>query len=71
MMVPIIQTGIAAPHAQGLMVGIEYTCLIAGYMLSCWVNYGFHFMLPDAMSWQGPFNIQVLLLFPLVVMSFF
>jgi MFS family permease len=71
MTVPIIQTEIAAPHARGLMVGIEYTCLIAGYMLSCWVDYGFHFMLPDAMSWQGPFIIQILLSFLLVVMSFF
>jgi MFS family permease len=71
MTVPIIQTEIAAPHARGLMVGIEYTCLIAGYMLSCWVDYGFHFMVPDAMSWQGPFIIQILLSFLLVVMSFF
>jgi MFS family permease len=71
MTVPIIQTEIAAPHARGLMVGIEYTCLIAGYMLSCWVDYGFHFMLPDNMSWQGPFIIQILLSFLLVVISFF
>ncbi|KAH7072267.1 general substrate transporter [Paraphoma chrysanthemicola] len=71
MTVPVIQTEIAAPHARGLMVGIEYTCLIAGYMLSCWVDYGFHFMLPDAMSWQGPFIIQILLSFLLVTMSFF
>lgn len=71
MTVPIIQTEIAAPHARGMMVGIEYTCLIAGYMLSCWVDYGFHFMLPDNMSWQGPFIIQILLSFLLVIMSFF
>lgn len=71
MTVPIIQTEIAAPHARGLVVGIEYTCLIAGYMLSCWVDYGFHFMLPDNMSWQGPFIIQIILSFILVVMSFF
>ncbi|KAH6639226.1 general substrate transporter [Boeremia exigua] len=71
MTVPIIQTEIAAPHARGLMVGIEYTCLIAGYMLSCWVDYGFHFMIPDNMSWQGPFIIQILLSFLLVAMSFF
>lgn len=30
MTVPITQTEIAAPHARGLMVGIEYTCPIAG-----------------------------------------
>ncbi|KAK4903591.1 hypothetical protein LTR49_026800 [Elasticomyces elasticus] len=54
MTVPIIQTEIAAPHARGLMVGIEYTFLIAGYMLSCWVDYGFNFMLPSKLSWQGP-----------------
>jgi MFS family permease len=71
MTVPIIQTEIAAPHARGLMVGIEYTFLIAGYMLSCWVDYGFHFMLPDDMSWQGPFIIQIALSLFLVGMSFF
>ncbi|KAK6222276.1 hypothetical protein LQW54_000976 [Pestalotiopsis sp. IQ-011] len=71
MTVPIIQTEIAAPHARGMMVGIEYTCLIAGYMLSCWVDYGFHFMLPDPMSWQGPFIIQIILSAILVLMSFF
>ncbi|KAK4151688.1 general substrate transporter [Chaetomidium leptoderma] len=71
MTVPIIETEIAAPHARGLMVGIEYTCLIAGYMLSCWADYGFHIMLPDAMSWQGPFIIQIILSAFLVLMSFF
>ncbi|KUI68060.1 High-affinity glucose transporter [Cytospora mali] len=71
MTVPIIQTEIAAPHARGLMVGIEYTFLIAGYMLSCWVDYGFYFLLPDHMSWQGPFIIQIALAFILLVMSFF
>ena len=35
MTVPSIQMEIAAPHARGLMVDIEYTCFIAGYMLSC------------------------------------
>ncbi len=71
MTVPVIQTEIAAPHARGLMVGIEYTFLIAGYMLSCWVDYGFHFLLPDNLSWQGPFIIQTVLSLVLFVMSFF
>ena len=71
MTVPVIQTEIAAPHRRGLMVGIEYTFLISGYMLSCWVDYGFNFMLPDKLSWQGPFIVQVALSFILVAMSFF
>lgn len=71
MTVPIIQTEIAAPHRRGLMVGIEYTFLIAGYMLSCWVDYGFNFLLPSDMSWQGPFIIQIILSFILLTMSFF
>ncbi|KAI5274266.1 general substrate transporter [Aureobasidium subglaciale] len=71
MTVPIIQTEIAAPNARGLMVGIEYTFLIAGYMLSCWVDYGFNFLLPSDMSWQGPFIIQIVLSFILFAMSFF
>jgi hypothetical protein len=53
------------------MVGIEYTFLIAGYMLSCWVDYGFNFLLPDKMSWQGPFIVQIVLSFFLFAMSFF
>ncbi|OJZ90252.1 hypothetical protein ASPFODRAFT_414257 [Aspergillus luchuensis CBS 106.47] len=71
MTVPIIQTEIAAPHRRGLMVGIEYTFQIAGYMLSCWVDYGFNFLLPSEMSWQGPFIIQIALSFILLAMSFF
>lgn len=71
MTVPIIQTEIAAPHRRGLMVGIEYTSQIGGYMLSCWVDYGFNFMLPTNMSWQGPFIIQIIMAFILLVMSFF
>ncbi|KAK5045135.1 hypothetical protein LTR84_009468 [Exophiala bonariae] len=71
MTVPIIQTEIAKPHRRGMMVGIEYTFLIAGYMLSCWVDYGFNFMLPDKMSWQGPFIVQIILSFVLFTMSFF
>lgn len=71
MTVPIIQTEIAAAHARGLMVGIEYTFLIAGYMLSCWVDYGFHFLLPEQISWQGPFIVQIVLSFILLTMSFF
>lgn len=71
MTVPIIQTEIAAPHRRGMMVGIEYTFLIAGYMLSCWVDYGFNFLLPGKLSWQGPFIIQIVLSFFLFVMSFF
>lgn len=71
MTVPIIQTEIAPPHRRGLMVGIEYSCLIAGYMLSCWVDYGFNFLLPDPISWQGPFIIQIVLSFVLLGMSFF
>lgn len=71
MTVPIIQTEIAAPHRRGLMVGIEYTFSIAGYMLSCWVDYGFNFLLPSEMSWRGPFIVQIVLSFILLAMSFF
>nr|OQO19749.1 hypothetical protein B0A51_11820 [Rachicladosporium sp. CCFEE 5018] len=71
MTVPVIQSEIAAPHRRGLMVGIEYTFLIAGYMLSCWVDFGFNFTLPSSMSWQGPFIIQIALSFLLLVMSFY
>ncbi|KAF7540714.1 hypothetical protein G7054_g1176 [Neopestalotiopsis clavispora] len=70
MTVPIIQTEIARPHRRGLMVGIEYSLLIASYSLSCWVNYGFYFLVPDVESWRGPFYIQMGLAAILFSMSF-
>jgi MFS family permease len=70
MTVPIIQTEIAAPHRRGLMVGVEYTFLIGGYMLSTWVDYGFYYLLPGNVSWQGPYFVQMGLAFILFTMSF-
>ncbi|KAH7033994.1 general substrate transporter [Macrophomina phaseolina] len=70
MTVPVIQTEIAAPHRRGLMVGVEYTFLIGGYMLSCWVDYAFNFALPSNVSWQGPYYVQMGLSFVLFSMSF-
>jgi MFS family permease len=49
---------------------VEYTCLIAGYMLSCWIDYAFYFLLPGNASWQGPYYIQMGLSFILFVVSF-
>ena len=71
MTVPVIQTEIAAPLRRGLMVGIEYTFLIGGYALSCWIDYGFNFLLPSNASWQGPYFVQMGLSFILFAMSFF
>lgn len=70
MTVPIIQTEIAAPHRRGLMVGVEYTFLIGGYALSCWVDYGFYFLIPRNISWQGPYFVQMGLSFILLSMAF-
>ncbi|OJD37896.1 mfs sugar transporter [Diplodia corticola] len=67
--VPVIQTGIAAPHRRRIMVGIEYSFLIGGYALSCWVDYGFYFALPSNVSWQGPGFVQMAIAFVLFSMS--
>jgi hypothetical protein len=40
-------------------------------MLSCWVDYGFNFLLPANTSWQGPYFVQMVLAFILFSMSFF
>jgi len=52
------------------MVGVEYTFLIGGYMLSCWIDYAFNFVLPSNVSWQGPYFVQMGLSFILFSMSF-
>ena len=52
------------------MVGVEYTCLIASYALSCWINYGLHQVLPSIESWRGAFYVQMVLATVLLLMSF-
>lgn len=53
------------------MVGVEYTFLIGGYALSCWIDYAFHFKLPSDISWQGPFYVQMAFASILFIMTFF
>ncbi|KAI0308729.1 hypothetical protein OF83DRAFT_1273603, partial [Amylostereum chailletii] len=55
MTVPILQCEIAPSHARGFFVGIEYLCLNGGYALSAWVGYGFFFLMPNELSWRGPY----------------
>ncbi|CAG8947111.1 unnamed protein product [Penicillium salamii] len=71
MTVPIIQTEIARPHRRGLLVGIEYTFLIASFMVSCWINYGIYFLIPSNESWRSPFYVQIVLASILTMMSFY
>lgn len=71
MTVPIIQTEIAGMHKRGMMVGIEFTFNIVGYAISCWVDYGFFFMLPSDLSWQGPYFVQAAMAFLLCGLSVF
>lgn len=52
------------------MVGVEYSFLIGGYMVSTWVDFGFFYLLPSNSSWQGPYFVQMGLAFVLLVMSF-
>jgi hypothetical protein len=40
-----------------------------GHGEKSWVDYGFNFLLPENISWQGPFIIQIVLSFFLVGMS--
>ncbi|KAL3450520.1 general substrate transporter [Aspergillus insuetus] len=71
MTVPIIQAEIARPHRRGLLVGVQYTLLIGSFMLSCWINYGAYFLIPNDESWRVPFYVQMFLASILVFMSFY
>ncbi|KAI0315969.1 general substrate transporter [Amylostereum chailletii] len=70
MTVPILQCEIAPSHARGFFVGIEYLCLNGGYALSAWVGYGFFFLMPNELSWRGPYIVQAFLAVVLLVWTF-
>lgn len=40
-------------------------------MVSCWINYGAHYLVPSNDSWRIPFYVQMGLAFILSFMSFF
>ncbi|KAJ3478129.1 hypothetical protein NLI96_g9978 [Meripilus lineatus] len=68
--VPILQSEIAPEHSRGLFICIEHLCMNAGHALSAWVGYGFFFMLPSDLSWRGPYIVQAVLSFILVLWTY-
>ncbi|ETW84265.1 major facilitator superfamily [Heterobasidion irregulare TC 32-1] len=70
MTVPVLQCEIAPGHARGVFVSIEYLCLNGGYVLSAWVGYGFFFAMPSEIAWRGPYIIQAVMAFILILWTF-
>lgn len=70
-MVMFVITDTKNPLKRGLLVGVEYSLLIGTFMVSCWINYGAHYLIPSNNSWRAPFYVQMGLASILCFLSFF
>ncbi|KAK0251647.1 hypothetical protein B0A54_12143 [Friedmanniomyces endolithicus] len=49
------------PSLRGKLVAIELVCLIFGFVLTNWMNFGFTYMPTSQVSWRFPLGFQALL----------
>ncbi|KAK1823431.1 hypothetical protein LTR12_002060 [Friedmanniomyces endolithicus] len=49
------------PALRGKLVAIELVCLIFGFVLTNWMNFGFTYMPTSQVSWRFPLGFQALL----------
>ncbi|KAK1087535.1 hypothetical protein LTR48_002490 [Friedmanniomyces endolithicus] len=55
------------PALRGKLVAIELVCLIFGFVLTNWMNFGFTYMPTSQVSWRFPLGFQALLALGTVV----
>jgi MFS family permease len=57
--VPTWASETSRSHKRGKMVMIEGVMIIAGLMLSYWLDFGFSYLEPSSVSWRFPLAFQV------------
>ena len=66
--VPTWQAETTKPHQRGAIIALETSMVIAGVMLSYWVDFGFSYIEPSSAAWRAPIALQ--LIFAFVVLAF-
>nr|OQO22095.1 hypothetical protein B0A51_09551 [Rachicladosporium sp. CCFEE 5018] len=49
------------PSLRGRLVAVQLTCLVFGFVLTNWMNFGFTYVTDNEISWRFPLGFQALL----------
>ncbi|KAK4940023.1 hypothetical protein LTR10_019760 [Elasticomyces elasticus] len=65
--VPVWQAECTKPHERGPVMAFETSMVIAGVMVSYWIDFGFSYIEPSSAAWRVPIAFQ--LIFAFIVMG--
>lgn len=66
--VPVWQAECLKPHLRGPVMAGQVSLIIAGVMVSYWIDFGFSYLEPSAIAWRFPIAFQIF--FSLLIMAF-
>ena len=55
------QSETCKPALRGKLVALQLTCLVFGFVITNWMNFGFTYIPNDPVSWRFPLGFQALL----------
>ncbi|KAJ5292102.1 hypothetical protein N7478_001353 [Penicillium angulare] len=56
--VPMWQSETCKPKDRGKLMSIQVACLVFGFVLANWINFGFTYIPNDPVSWRFPLGFQ-------------
>ena len=59
--IPMWQSETSRPRLRGRLVAFELTCLVFGFVVTNWMNFGFTYMSDNEVSWRFPLGFQCIL----------
>ncbi|KAK3075809.1 hypothetical protein LTR53_000511 [Teratosphaeriaceae sp. CCFEE 6253] len=59
--IPIWQSETCKPKYRGKLVAVQLTCLVFGFVITNWMNFGFTYLPNKSVSWRFPLGFQALL----------
>jgi sugar porter (SP) family MFS transporter len=57
--VPVWQAECIKPHLRGPVMAFEVSLIIAGVMISYWIDFGFSYAEPNSVAWRFPIAFQL------------
>lgn len=56
--IPMWQSETSRPRLRGRLVAFELTCLVMGFVITNWMNFGFTYIDDNEISWRFPLGFQ-------------
>lgn len=54
--IPMWQSETSKPGSRGKLVAFELTCLVFGFVVTNWMNFGFTYLSGNEVSWYATFH---------------